>query len=102
MEKREFAQRLSELRIQKGISARDMSLSLGQGESYINNVENCQNFPSMATFFAICEYLDITPREFFDTEIRNPSQAQRLLELCKHLPSDQVEHLITLATDLQK
>ena len=102
MEKREFAQRLSELRIQKGISARDMSLSLGQGESYINNVENCQNYPSMTMFFAICEFLDISPQEFFDTETRNPSQAHKLLELCKQLPTEQVDHLITLATDLQK
>ena len=50
MDKRSFALRLSALRMQKGLSARDMSLSLGQGESYINNVENCQNYPSMAIF----------------------------------------------------
>ena len=30
MDKRAFSERLSALRIQKGISARDMSLSLGQ------------------------------------------------------------------------
>ena len=100
MEKREFAQRLSELRIQRGFSARDMSLSLGQGESYINNIENCQNFPSMAMFFVICDYLGITPKEFFDTETRNPTQAHRLLEVCNALPEKQVEHLIALAVDL--
>ena len=33
-----FSQRLSELRTQKGVSARDMSLSLGQCESYINKI----------------------------------------------------------------
>ena len=102
MEKREFGQRLSELRIQKGLSARDMSLSLGQGESYINNVENCQNYPSMTMFFAICEFLGITPMEFFDTGTRNPTQIQRLLELCRSLPPEHVEHLILLASDLQK
>ncbi len=31
-----FARRLSQLRIEKGVSARDMSLSLGQSASYIN------------------------------------------------------------------
>ena len=102
MEKREFAQRLSELRIQKGLSARDMSLSLGLGESYINNVENCQNYPSMVVFFAICDFLNISPHDFFDTETKNPTQAHRLLELCKTLPEEQVWHLIALATDLQK
>lgn len=102
MEKREFAQRLSELRLQKGISARDMSLSLGQSESYINNIENCQNYPSLATFFTICEFLGVKPAEFFDTETRNPHQAHELLEICKVLPPEQVEHLIAIARDLRK
>ena len=31
-----FYKRITDLRIQKGVSARDMSLSLGQSESYIN------------------------------------------------------------------
>ena len=35
-----FHNRVAELRIQKGVSARDMSLSLGQSESYINKIEN--------------------------------------------------------------
>ena len=35
-----FPERLVELRNQKGVSARDMSLSLGQSESYINKIEN--------------------------------------------------------------
>ncbi|MCR5669239.1 MAG: helix-turn-helix transcriptional regulator, partial [Lachnospiraceae bacterium] len=40
VDKKEFSERLSKLRLQKGISARDMSLSLGQSPSYINNIEN--------------------------------------------------------------
>ena len=35
-----FRWRLAELRGQAGISARDLSLSLGQSESYINKIEN--------------------------------------------------------------
>ena len=35
-----FAERLAELRIAKGVSARDMSLSIGQSAGYINNIEN--------------------------------------------------------------
>ena len=36
----EFAQRLAQLRVQKGTSARDMSLSIGQNPGYINAIEN--------------------------------------------------------------
>ena len=31
-------ERLAKLRAQKGVSARDMSLSLGQANNYINNI----------------------------------------------------------------
>ena len=41
-----FYQRLVELRVQKGVSARDMSLSLGQSESYINKIEKNLRFYS--------------------------------------------------------
>ena len=35
-----FAERLAQLRMTKGVSARDMSLSIGQSTGYINNIEN--------------------------------------------------------------
>ena len=59
MEIEEFAERLSTLRQEKGVSARDMSRSIGQNENYINNIENKKAFPSMTSFFYICEFLKI-------------------------------------------
>lgn len=69
-----FPRRLTELRIQKGVSARDMSLSLGQSESYINKIENKRAMPSMTGFFYICEYLGISPNEFFNIESAAPQK----------------------------
>lgn len=57
-------ERLAKLRMQKGVSARDMSLSLGQANNYINNIENKKSLPSMQAFFYICEYFEVTPQEF--------------------------------------
>jgi transcriptional regulator with XRE-family HTH domain len=74
----EFPQRLAMLRTKKGVSARDMSLSIGQGPGYINNIENGHNLPSMSAFFYICEYLGITPSEFFDTEMKDPGKIDLL------------------------
>ena len=61
MEREDFIKRLTELRMNKGVSAREMSLAIGQSEGYINNVENGVNLPSMTVFFYICEYLGVTP-----------------------------------------
>lgn len=45
-----FVDRLTSLRNQKNVSAREMSLALGQNESYINRIENRLAFPSMQVF----------------------------------------------------
>ena len=76
----EFAQRLAQLRTQKGISARDMSLSIGQNPGYINTIENGKSFPTMMSFFYICEFLNVSPQEFFTTSIDNPSKVRQLME----------------------
>ena len=102
IERADFAKRLTELRINKGVSARDMSLSIGQSPGYINNIENGVNFPSMAVFFYICDYLSITPMEFFDFDTANPSKVNELLNAAKGLSTDQLDHLIALAIGLQK
>jgi len=102
MEKAEFAKRLSALRINKGFSARDMSLSLGQSPSYINNIENGVNFPSMTVFFYICEILNITPKEFFDTDTHNPTKANELLSAARYLTDEQLDSLILIANGLKK
>ena len=102
MEKEEFMNRLSRLRMNKGVSARDMSLSIGQSAGYINNIENGVNYPSMQSFFYICEYLGITPREFFEDENNDPVKTKELLQAIKGLNADQLDHLIALAKGLHR
>lgn len=68
MEKKDFSLRLAQLREKKGVSARDMSLSIGQNPGYINNIESGKSMPSLTGIFYMCEYLDITPSEFFDMD----------------------------------
>lgn len=74
MEQSEFSRRLVELRMDKGVSARDMSLSIGQSPGYINNIENGINFPSMTAFFYICDYLILRRR---NSLIRIPRLPQK-------------------------
>lgn len=101
-EKSEFGARVAELRVIKGTSARDMSLSLGQNPGYMNNIENGKNYPSMESFLYICEYLGVSPTEFFDTERKDPKRTNRLLEAAKGLNSEQLDHLIALAKGLKR
>ena len=95
-----FYNRISELRNQKGVSARDMSLSLGQSESYINKIENKKTLPSMTGFIYICEYFGITPQEFFNTDAQSPQMAKEIYQEAAKLTPEQAEHILLLIKDL--
>ena len=100
MYEKEFSQRLAKLRLQKGVSARDMSLSIGQNPGYINNIESGKAMPSMMCFFYICEYLNISPSEFFDIKSENPERLNTLVEDLKHLDSKQLENISAIVKDI--
>ncbi len=95
-----FALRLSRLRNQKGVSARDMSLSIGQNQNYINNIESGRSLPSMTVFFYICEFLNITPSEFFDLESSQPEALRELVEKLKKLPPEYLKHIDAIVDGL--
>lgn len=102
MYEEEFQLRLSKLRNAKNVSARDMSLSIGQNPGYINNIESGKAMPSMTGFFYICEYLHISPRDFFDTDSKNPELLNELIEHLKFLDNAQLEHILAIVDDIIK
>jgi len=102
MERKDFCKRLTQLRMNKGVSARDMSLSIGQSPNYIIGIEGGKNYPSMETFFYICDYFGITPKEFFDIKSTNPSKATELMEIVKSLPNEQLDLFIALGKAVKK
>ena len=84
-------ERLAKLRTQKGVSARDMSLSLGQANNYI---------PSMQSFLYICEYLGVTPQEFFDEGNPAPQALQEFIAEAKKLDSRSLSYILGIMKEL--
>jgi transcriptional regulator with XRE-family HTH domain len=95
-----FPTRLTQLRIQKGVSARDMSLSIGQNPGYINDIETGKALPSMTAFFFICEYLNITPLEFFDIDSKQPEQLRSVINNLKKLDERQLQNIAEIVEGL--
>ena len=102
MNEENFSLRLAQLRNKKGVSARDMSLSIGQNHGYINNIESGKALPSMTIFFYICEYLNISPAEFFDTDSKNPVKLQELINDLKKLDDKQLDSIAEIVRGLAK
>ena len=102
MNEEKFANRLSQLRLKKGVSARDMSLSIGQNPGYINNIETGKALPSMKGFFFICEYLGVTPMEFFNYDSSQPKELEMLCNDLNKLSDIQFKSVQTIISDLAK
>ena len=93
--------RIAALRIAKNVSAREMSLSLGQSQNYITIIENHKSYPSMQMFLYICEYLDISPKDFFDENTKYPQMIDETVKSVKRLSKEQQKLLIDLAKEMK-
>ena len=96
------SKRIAQLRAAKGVSAKDMSLSLGQSESYINKIENGKSMPSMQVFFYICDYFKISPKAFFDDGPHHPALIQAIVDDLGALSDKQVERFHEIIKGLKK
>ncbi|WP_409968896.1 helix-turn-helix transcriptional regulator [Bengtsoniella intestinalis] len=92
----DFSNRLVHLRQQKNVSARDMSLSLGQGHSFIHSIESGNNFPTMLNFFYMCEFLEIAPKDFFDYGKLNSARMATMIEQLERLSDEQFDSIASV------
>lgn len=93
--------KIAKLRTEKNISAREMSISLGQSTGYINTIENGKSMPSMSMFLCICEYFNITPKDFFDEGNEYPSLTDEIARECKRLNKSALEGLLTVIKSMK-
>ena len=102
MDEKEFSLRVAQLRQKKNVSAREMSLAIGQNAGHINNIESGKSLPSLPGVFYICDYLGITAGEFFDLENQNPTKLDAIIEDLKKLDDQQLETIATLIKGLMR
>ena len=94
--------RITQLRIAKDVSEYQMSLDLGHSKSYVQGITSGRALPSMNEFISICDYFDITPKDFFDDKIDNPALMQKLLNTVSDLQDGDIEMLINIAEKFKK
>ena len=102
MDEEYIAKRIAQLRNLRNVSARDMSLSIGQNPNYVNHIENGKTMPSMQVFFFICEYFHISPKEFFDDGIQNPVLIKAVTDDLKKLDEKQIKNVHEIIKGLKK
>lgn len=83
-------QRITQLRLKKGVSEYKMSYDLGHSRSYIYNISSGRSLPPMDEFLEICDYFGITPSQFFDESEENPALIQTATQELKKLDDDDI------------
>lgn len=94
------ADRITELRLKKNVSEYQMSLDLGRNKTYIQSITSGRNLPKMQQFFEICDYLEITPAEFFDQNLHNIPLYHKATELLKEVDEDDLMAVISILNRL--
>lgn len=94
--------RISALRTKLNISEYKMSLDLGHSKSYMQSISSGRAAPSLSEFLYICEYLGVTPKEFFDDEATEPQLVQKLYNLSRNMSEADLNLLIHTAERLSQ
>lgn len=94
MDEQFIRDRISSLQEEKGISERKMSLDLGHSTSYIRSIISGRSMPSMGEFLYICEYLDISPQEFFNEKKSTSLVQQKAIDYIYHMSDEDISLLV--------
>lgn len=94
--------RITQLRLKKGVSEYQMSYDLGHSRGYVYNISSGKSLPPLKEFFEICRYFDITPQEFFDDGLQSPELIHKAVEGLKDLSDTDVLMILSLIDRFKK
>lgn len=93
--------RITQLRMMKNVSEYQMSLDLGHSKSYIQSISSGRAMPSMSEFILICEYLEVTAKEFFDENNSVPLLNREIIEAIQGMHDNDIELILALIRRLK-
>lgn len=94
--------RITQLRLNKGVSEYQMSYDLGHSRGYVYNISSGKALPPLKEFFAICDYFEITPQQFFDEGMQNPELIQKAIEGMRQLDAEDITVLLEIISRMSK
>ena len=88
--------RITELRMNKGVSEHKMSLDLDKSGSYIRGITNGLSMPSVRELMRIILYFNMTPAEFFAPTAPGDTEYAKLCERLYSLSDEQLRKVNAL------
>lgn len=87
-----ISNRIAKLCAINGLNETEVSRSIGGNKSYLQAITSQKSFPSIRRLISLCEYFDITVKEFFSDEVLSPNRI-KLNRLLSELSEDDIELL---------
>ncbi len=94
-------ERITQLRMKKGVSEYQMSYDLGHSRGYVYNISSGKALPPLKEFLAICDYFEITPQQFFDESTDTPELIQKAIDGMRQLNESDLLMLLGLINRLK-
>lgn len=96
--------RITELRIQRGISEYKLSYETGHSKNYIHNIVSGHSQPSVKELLYLIDALGVTPRDFFDdTKLyQNPILAQEIMKEIEGMGEKDLEAVLGVIKRLKE
>ena len=88
--------RITELRLQKGVSEHRMSLDLDKSGSYIRGISNGLSLPSVRELLNIMAYFNITPADFFMPLQPKDTKLDQLFDRLRRLDDEKLDKINVL------
>lgn len=88
--------RITKLRIQRNLSEREMSLSLGKAHNYIQSVSSGKIKPTIESLLDICDYLEISPSDFFNSDNDKPILTSSIIKESIRISSNDLETFLNI------
>ena len=103
MDLEEIITRISKLRMQAKLSARQLSQEIEMNDSYINALESKRNFvPNLLVVLKIIEVCGSTPAEFFYPVMEDYQKDQEIIKLLNKTNSTTKDAVLTILKENQK
>ena len=96
MEIKYIQNKITELRIKRGLSAYELSYQLGHSKNYIHNIVSGYSQTTVNELLYIIDFFGMTPRDFFDEEYEyaDPVLAKNIIDAMRGMSK---ENLVSLA-----
>jgi len=98
-----IGERVTSLRLAKGISEYNLSKSIGKCNNYINKVTSGSILPSMKALTDICDYFEITLPQFFSENLDQvPLNLARIHAILPELTDEQLNSLLVIIHSMKE